>query len=150
MAVGSPEIIQIVVKHAQHTEFKIFVPALRCIGNFATANELEIIDQLLFHGALDCITNILMSANSNLIKECCWALSNIAASSVHHVEALSKHHCFSRLIQIALSKNLDNRKEALWVICNALTGADPVLRTHIVQNHNPNELIACLAQGLAI
>lgn len=133
------------VKHTSSTEFKIFVPALRCIGNFATANETDILDQLLFHGALDSITNILLSANSNLIKECCWVLSNIAASTAPHIDALSKHPCFSRLIQIAISKNLDNRKEALWVLCNAITGADPILRTRIVTDHNPHEVISCLS-----
>lgn len=129
----------------------MFVPALRCIGNFATTNTMEVIDYILFNNALDVIQNILQSPNSNLIKECCWVLSNIAASQSEHVKVIVEHSIFERLIQICLLKNIDNRKEALWVLTNAITGADIPTRERIfTQSANVHSTVKALVDGLML
>jgi hypothetical protein len=68
----------------------------------------------------------MQSAASNIIKECCWALSNIAAGSTDLVNTLIDSHAFDRCFYLAKSYNLDTKKEATWVLCNAITGADVI------------------------
>ena len=53
-----------------------------------------------------------------------WALSNITAASERHVKILLENEVFVQICEIALNTQvLDNRKEALWVICNAITSS---------------------------
>lgn len=52
-------------------------------------------------------------------------MSNIAAGPDDQVAALVNSHAFERMFFVAKSYNIDNRKEALWVLCNAITGSDP-------------------------
>lgn len=89
---------------------------------------------------------MLFSSNSNVIKECCWALSNIAAGTQLHIQRMVESEAFARILSLAHSKNIDNKKEALWVICNSITGADPYLRTEIVTK-GANEMISGMVKG---
>jgi hypothetical protein len=66
-------------------DFNIFVPALRCLGNILTTNNHEIVERALFEDCLGKLSQILYSPNGNLIKEACWALSNICAGPPHHI-----------------------------------------------------------------
>lgn len=61
------------------------MPALRALGNILSTNDHEIVERALFEGALDKLTTCLYSPNANLIKECCWTLSNICAGPPHHI-----------------------------------------------------------------
>jgi hypothetical protein len=113
-------------------EFNLFVPALRCLGNIVTTNDPEVVDRAIFEGAFERLTSILFSSNSGLIKECCWAFSNITAGPPRHIEKLVDSTAFERIVSLSASYNIDHRKEALWVLCNAITGADSITKTKIV------------------
>jgi hypothetical protein len=97
---------------------------LRAIGNILTTNDEDIIDRAIFEGVFEKLTSVLYATNANIIKECCWAFSNICAGPVRHIKHFLESPAFERMIHICSSYNLDHRKEALWVICNAITGAD--------------------------
>ena len=59
------------------------------------------------------------------MKETCWAFSNITAGSTSNIEKFIEHHAFERVLEIAMNAtNPDHRKEALWVVGNAVTGSD--------------------------
>jgi hypothetical protein len=64
-----------------------------------------------------------------------------------HISRIVAHDIFERMIFLALSKSIDNKKEALWVICNCITGSDSQLKTLIITKYNALEIIAALIQG---
>lgn len=123
------------------------MPALRCLGNMLTINDTDVIDKALFHGCLDKLTSVLFTTNSNLIKECCWALSNITAGPPAHIEKFIESQAFARIKQLTLSYNLDHRKESLWVLCNAITGSDVILKERILKD-NDYEVITILTKAM--
>jgi importin subunit alpha-1 len=105
-------------------DMTIYIPALRCLGNILTANEVKIMEICLYHNCLERLTNLLYQSNSNVIKECLWGFSNITAGPNSHIERFANSDAYSRIKYLASSHNIDLRKESLWVICNAITGAD--------------------------
>lgn len=104
------------------------------MGNILTTNDTEIIERCLFHGVLTPLNNIMNSNSSNMIKECCWALSNITAGPASHIEAFVDSEIFNRIIQLTKSYSIDNRKEAVWVLVNGITGADTILTKKIYEH----------------
>jgi hypothetical protein len=63
----------------------------------------------------------LYQSNSNIVKECLWAFSNISAGTGEQAKAIIESPAFERIMYLAESKNIDNRKEAMWVVANCLT-----------------------------
>jgi hypothetical protein len=61
-----------------------YVPAMRCIGNLLTTNEIDKIELMLEYNLLEKLNSLLHSTSSHIVKECCWALSNIAAGPPEH------------------------------------------------------------------
>lgn len=93
-----------------------------------TASNPEVIERCLFANLLDKLTNLLYQTNTPLIKETLWSFSNITAGPVHHVEKFFESDAFDRILILSESRNLDLKKEALYVLANAITGADIKLR----------------------
>ena len=147
--IAQGEILPKVIQCVGEKDFSVFVPALRALGNILTTNDHEIIERALFEGALDKLTTILYSPNANLIKEVCWALSNITAGPASHITQLIESSAFDRIFFLSKSYNIDHRKEALWVICNAITGGDQLIREKILQFNN-GEVLDILSQGLKL
>ena len=83
--VSAGEVLPKVIECLGMKEYNIFVPSLRTLGNILTTNDPDIIDRALFEGALDKLTDILYANNTNLIKECLWAFSNITAGPPRHI-----------------------------------------------------------------
>lgn len=119
--------------HMDDKDISIFIPALRAMGNILTTNDPRIIERCLWEGVLDKLTNYLFQSNSNIIKEACWAISNITAGPSHHVEKFIDSGAFDRIIALLSATNIDHRKEALWVLANAITGADFPIRKMIYE-----------------
>lgn len=131
--IASTETLPKVIECVGDKDFSVFVPALRALGNILTTNDTEVVERALFQGALDKLTTILYSPNANLIKEVCWALSNICAGPSSHIAKLVDSTAFDRVFFLANSYNIDHRKEALWVICNAITGGDEKIKITILR-----------------
>jgi hypothetical protein len=83
--IASGEILAKIIQFIGDKDYSIFVPALRTLGNILSSNDPEVVDKALFLGALKQLTTIMYAPNSNLIKECCWALSNICAGPPVHI-----------------------------------------------------------------
>lgn len=84
-SIATSENVARICHHLGEKDFHLFVPALRCIGNILTTNDPKVIDRCLWEGCLDKLTSLLYQSNSNIIKECCWALSNISAGPQAHI-----------------------------------------------------------------
>lgn len=111
----------------------LFTPALRCIGNFMTTNDCSIIERCLWLGILDKLFQLLFTSSTQMIKEALWVISNITAGPANHVDSVVKSDLFERICVLTESKNLEIRKEALFVLCNGITGADVVVVGEIYQ-----------------
>jgi len=98
---------------------------------------------------MDKLTNLLYQTNSNVIKESLWAVSNITAGPVSHVERFVESDAFDRVASLSKNSNIDIRKESLFVLCNAITGADFKVRTQIYEKTS-GEVIKTLIKGCRI
>jgi len=126
--IASGETLPIIIQAMSSKDFSVFVPGLRAMGNILTTNDTDVIERCIFNGVLTPITNIMYSSNANLIKECCWALSNITAGPASHIEAFLDSPAFNRTLDLTKSFSIDHRKEAIWVLVNSITGSDVVIR----------------------
>jgi len=108
---------------------------MRIAGQVSTANNEAIVDRLLWCGILQNLAKLMESlGDSAALKECCFTLSNIGAGSGHQIEKLVESEAFIMLVNIAInSKKLSNRNEALWAICNAITGCDSGVRIRMIE-----------------
>ncbi len=118
-------IIQI-VQELSNDDFKVLSPALRAVGNFMSAENNKIAENFLFHGVLDKFDSLLMNTNVKIIKETLWSLSNLAAGNSENISRLfANDRIVSKLaVLINNNYNIDIKKEALWVVTNALNCCD--------------------------
>ncbi len=144
--IANGEVLPKIVECMGSVDISLFVPALRCIGNILSASDPDIIERCLWVGVLDKLVNLLYQSNSNLIKEALWALSNITAGPVNHIERFVTSDCFERVLFMTENKNIELRKESLFVLCNALTGADSKLLAQIY-NMTDAKILHTLIQG---
>lgn len=100
-SLASSEILPRVISSIGDKEHKVFVPALRCLGNILTTDDQQIVEKAIFWGALKQMSTLLYSSNSGLIKECCWALSNICAGPPEHISLLVNDPIFDRVMYLA-------------------------------------------------
>ena len=111
----------------------VYIPALRVMGNILSASDPAIIERCLWANILDQLTNLMYQTNHNIVKESLWALSNISAGPCSHVERFVQSDVFERVQSLTTSPNIDIRKEATFVMCNAVTGSDFKIRSEIYE-----------------
>ena len=128
--VAQCDVLHQICEHLLSDDSNLFLPALRALGNITAANDKSVVDRCLFSGALTKLAMVLKKMKetegpySNLMKEVCWCLSNITAGSVNQVESFLDSPVFEEVLEVSLnSKRSDEKREALWVFCNAITGA---------------------------
>ena len=122
--------LKTLLEYTKSTKPNIFTPAIRCLGNITSSNEGKIIDELINLGLFDVIISFIKfieeSDNSvKLIKEVFWLISNIAAGVAEDVEAVvNDQDLMKKIYEYCFCSNADVRKEATWVLCNMVTGAN--------------------------
>lgn len=124
--IAQTDILHEVCSALGQDELFVFVPALKAIGSVFSANDPSIIDRALWCNSLGKLGDLMkkMGPDNQYMKEACWALSNVTASTAAHIEKTVESSCYPLLIEVALyTKRVDTRKEALWAICNAATGS---------------------------
>lgn len=72
--------------------------------------------------------------------ETCWAISNITAGSRRHIQAVLDADIMPTAISILSKSFYRVRKEACWVICNALIGGNDEQVHQIVSYGATSEL----------
>lgn len=147
--IAKPDLVKKVVEAMGSKEMCTYIPALRVMGNIVSASDPVIVERCLWADVLEKLTDLLYQTNHNMIKESLWALSNISAGPVSHVQRFFESDVFDRVHTLTNSPNIDIRKEALYVMCNAVTGADFKLRWDIY-NKTHAEILRSFAKGLRI
>lgn len=99
--VGQPDILTQLVTSLGDKELSIFVPALRAVGNILTTNDPAVVQRALWIGVVDKLTHILYQSNSNIVKECLWAFSNISAGTGDQAKAILESKAFDRIVYLA-------------------------------------------------
>lgn len=139
-----------IIKLLEHESFEVRHPAMRAIGNILAGGDDDV-QSVLDLGALESFRRLLTS--KKLVSECplaseimscgcgksmcvskvpelkikreiCFSLSNVAAGSRKHIEAMISANLFQPLINITKTEKYQICKEALYAISNALIGGD--------------------------
>ena len=78
---------------------------------------------MIHSGALGCLQPLLSPHHSRSVKkEACWTLSNITAGSVGQIQAVIDAAIFPPLIANLASADFVVKREAVWVVANAVSG----------------------------
>eukprot|EP01061_Rhynchopus_euleeides_P005620 TRINITY_DN1483_c0_g1_i2.p1 TRINITY_DN1483_c0_g1~~TRINITY_DN1483_c0_g1_i2.p1 ORF type:complete len:352 (+),score=102.64 TRINITY_DN1483_c0_g1_i2:139-1056(+) len=130
---GSNERIQIVldsgvlprvISKLADERFHIRVPALRIVGNLMTGDDRQT-EAVLDAGAALAIRKLMsVSQKKHVLKECLWAISNVAAGTSSQLQHLIDLDFMVLLVDLMTTQNLptDVMKEAAWVLANAMEG----------------------------
>jgi len=103
--------------------------ALKFVGGILGSENTQVIEKCMFNAVIDKLTNLCYSTRHCIVKECCWAFSNLCASGPSYCEQFVKSYAFQRCLALALNDNNDIRNEALWALTNAITeGSDQTMR----------------------
>lgn len=128
---------------------------MRVVGNILTTEFPGIMKNFIVNNnVLLHLYNIMQNRiqiNSHpILKECLWAVSNIAADTPEIIVLILQTE---GLIPLILSccefTNMDTRKEALWIVCNIITGAPK----EVIESMLPIEscgVVRVLSAGLMI
>eukprot|EP01083_Nonionella_stella_P016876 47118_1 len=114
---------------------------LRAVGNIVTANDrytAKCVEyDVLFHLRqllLDSQSQPQSQCNDRMVKEICWAISNITAGTESQIRAVMKQNIFPILVNILSSGRDLVATEALWAISNATTSFSKTdIIEHLVQ-----------------
>jgi hypothetical protein len=91
----------------------------------------EIVDGLLAEpGALERLYALMQAQHKGLVKEACWTLSNIAAGSPVHRQALVQCNFAPALQHVVENAHFDIRKEAAFALSHLVL--DPQTRPHVL------------------
>jgi len=95
------------------------------------------------------LENFFSSGKANIIKEVCWCLSNLAAGTPTQAVKLIEHSVFERILFQAHHTNLELRKEALYVVSNAIITVDVIARERLL-DLGEDSVILALLYGLGL
>jgi len=101
-----------------------------------SVSDPEVVQRCLWNNVLSKLTTLLYQSNSTTIKEALWAFSNITAGPVSHCEQFIDSDAFDRVMVLTESRNIDVRKESLFVICNTITSSDLKTRAKLFEKTN--------------
>lgn len=131
----------------------LYVPAVKSLGVILSTNDHTIIDRALWANLLTKFGELIESImrgfckGKKLLRDICWALSNLTAGNSHHVDAFTESKCLEFIVELVLNSNfpVDARKEGLWVLCNGITTAEPQVKYKMVSKEP--RLMSCLVYG---
>jgi importin subunit alpha-6/7 len=108
----------------RHESPSIQTPALRCIGNIVTGDEIQT-QVIINHGALDSLYYVLQGNRKALKKEACWAVSNVMAGNKEQIQAAVDANLVNQLVVILKGSNKETKREACWALSNTTSGGTP-------------------------
>uniref|UniRef100_A0A915MLX6 PNPLA domain-containing protein n=1 Tax=Meloidogyne javanica TaxID=6303 RepID=A0A915MLX6_MELJA len=122
--------------------------ALRTVGNIITGTD-EQTTAILDLGVLEDLSDLVNSNVHQISRECLWILSNVAAGTSEHVTRLfSVDGMAQSVFQLAYDQSPRKRKEAYWVVVNAMMGAPPSLYEYLMSGGLAQILVQLLEENL--
>ena len=85
------------------------VPSLRALGNIVTGSD-EQTQFALDRGFLKLVPQLLESRQANIVKETCWAVSNIAAGTRKQVQAVQDLGVIPKILSILREGDFKQQK----------------------------------------
>jgi importin subunit alpha-1 len=125
---------QRIIELLTHASNSVKTPALRCIGNIVTGDDVQT-EQVLALGGLAALVPLLQHANRGILKETCWTISNITAGNRTQIQAVIEAGIVPQLIHHLLTAPFDVKKEAAWAIANATSGGSNEQIRFLVQQN---------------
>lgn len=134
----------VLVNWLNHSDQDVQIPALRCIGNIVTGDDLQT-QTLLNLDVLDRLMPLINAQRRALVKESLWALSNILAGTTAQIKNVLEHPIFQYLVKHSANTDFELRKEAVWALCNAFRTDDPAVVMQISRTPEVLEnIVQCL------
>ncbi|KAH7725808.1 Armadillo/beta-catenin-like repeat family protein [Aphelenchoides avenae] len=116
----------------RHEKRSVCSGALRAVGNIITGTDLQTTAMLNF-GVLTELQPLLKSEHSQTVRETLWVLGNIAAGPEEHVERIFiLPYIGATLMNACRDESVRVRKEAYWLVVNALTNASEKLLDQMI------------------
>jgi importin subunit alpha-6/7 len=126
-----------------HASPQVQTPALRCIGNIVTGDDLQT-QVVIASGALPALLPIFRSLREGLRKEACWTVSNVLAGTTKQIQAIIDAQLWPELVACMTSAEPRTRREACWAVSNATSGASPDQIAYFVDQNTLGPLCAML------
>lgn len=132
-----------------HKNQEVFKEALNYIGGIMAIDDEWTMKMMIQFDVAEKLTNLLYSANSEIVKHTLWTFSNIVASGTQSVQEFLKCSAPQRVLTLAMSPNLNLQQESLWVLCNSITcGSHNEIRDlFLIEN---GEVVNVLIKGLKL
>lgn len=124
----------------------VVTPALRTVGNLVTGCD-RYTDVVLAAGPLRYFSQLLIHKKRGIVKETCWALSNITAGTAAQVEKVfdPQYHLIVPILRCARqAAHADVQTEAMWVISNAASQGPRHIRDVLMSV----DVLGCALQAL--
>jgi len=126
-----------------HTSTSVQTPALRCIGNIVTGDDLQT-QVVIASGALPFLIPIFRSHKEGLRKEACWTLSNILAGTPKQIQAVMDAELWPELVRTLATAEPRTRREACWAVSNATSAASADQVKYMVEHDTLGPLCSML------
>jgi hypothetical protein len=107
-------------------------PALRALGNIVTGTD-EQTEVALQAGCLEPMQMLATNPKKIIRKETMWMLSNITAGNHRQIAQVIEKDLVPRAMELLQAGDWDVKKEATWVLANAVVGGTPDQVGYLVQ-----------------
>lgn len=112
--------ISVLMEHVNSPNGTIVYSAIRVLANFAMG-DIEYTDEMLQYSFLERVRELLiLNSGYDIHKECCWALSNIAAGSAEHTQQILSHGIMGILSQLFDHTYSRIQAEIVYIVYNIL------------------------------
>lgn len=109
------------VSFLNHHNSSVQVPALRCIGNIVTGDDMQT-QAVLQCNPLPYLLGLMSHRKKGIRKEACWTVSNITAGNSHQIQQVLDANLIPPLITLVREAEFEIQKEAAWAVSNATSG----------------------------
>jgi importin subunit alpha-6/7 len=97
------------VQLLMHRNWRVTKPALRALGNIVCAeDEADYTQHIIEAGCVSCLKSLVSHTVSDIQKEACWTLSNIAAGTVTQIQSVIDSGVIPILINMINQKQEDH------------------------------------------
>lgn len=127
-----------------HPSTKVQRPVLMTAGNIVSSAIDLHTQYLIDNNVLPSLLVLLSSSSQIIVKEACWAISNITAGNEIQIQAVIDSGVIPSLIRLLGNEKLDIRKECVWAISNLTFSANVEQVKYVVQQGCIRPLYDCL------